>query len=112
MVEFALILPLVVLVLLAAVETVLVARTQLEVVNAAREGAREAATAPDPAQAASVVRRVLGPRGADARIQVSRPHVVGGRAVVTVAVPHRVAVPVFGGFAVTLTGRAEMRVER
>ena len=55
MVEFALVLPLVLLVVFAAVEVAVVARTQLEVVNAAREGAREAATNPDPAAAVGVV---------------------------------------------------------
>lgn len=110
--EFALLLPLVVLVVLAVVEVAVVARTQLEVVHAAREGAREAATAPDPAQAAAVARRALGARGSDAGIRVSRPHVVGGRAVVEVRLRHRVAVPFLGGFPVELRGRAEMRVER
>jgi len=44
-VEFALVLPLVLVVLLGAVEVAVVARTQLEVSQAAREGAREAAPA-------------------------------------------------------------------
>lgn len=112
-VEFALVVPLVLVVLLAAVEVALVARAQLEVSNAAREGAREAAASPDPSLAVAVVRSVLGPdAGSRARVSVSRDHVVGGRAEVMVVVPHRVAAPVLGGFTVELEGRASMRVER
>lgn len=113
MVEFALVLPLVLVVLLGAVEVAVLARAQLEVSQAAREGAREAATVPDPAAAAAAVRRFLGgAMGAEARVSVSRDHVVGGRAEVVVRVPHRVAAPLFGGFNVHLEGRCTMRVER
>ena len=110
--EFALVLPLVLVVLLGAVEVAVVARAQLEVSQAAREGAREAAATP--------TRRRRWPRcaaswatpGAGARVSVSRDHVVGGRAEVVVRVPHRVAAPLFGGFTVHLEGRCTMRVER
>lgn len=113
MVEFALVLPLVLLVLLGAVEVAVVARTQLEVSQAAREGARQAATTPDPAAAATAVRAFLGDRaGAAAQVSVSRDHVVGGQAAVTVRLPHTVAAPLFGGFTVYLEGRCTMRVER
>jgi len=112
-VEFALVLPLVLVVLLAAVEVAVVARAQLEVSQAAREGAREAAATPDPSVAVGAVRRFLGEeQGAAAQVSVSRDHVVGGRAEVTVRVPHRVAAPLFGGFTVHLEGRCTMRVER
>ena len=47
--EFAIVLPLVLVVLVASVELVSVARVQLEVTQAAREGARHAATNVDPA---------------------------------------------------------------
>ena len=111
--EFALVLPLVLVVLLAAVEVAVVARAQLEVSQAAREGAREAAASPDPAAAVAAVRRFLGDGlGGEARVSVSRDHVVGGRAEVVVQVPYRVAAPLFGGFAVQLEGRCTMRVER
>lgn len=109
--EFALILPLVLLVLLALVEVAIVARTQLELVNAAREGARTAATVVDPAEAAAATRRALGSRGADARVSVTRPHVVGENAVVTVVVPYRVGRLMLGGVEVSLRARAVMRVE-
>ena len=111
-VEFALVLPLLLLVVLAIVEVAVVARQQLEIVHAAREGARTAATTPDPAEAVAAVRRQLGPETAPARVSVIRPHVVGRAAVVSVAMPHRVATPVFGGFTVTLRATARMRVER
>jgi Flp pilus assembly protein TadG len=112
-VEFALVLPLVLAVLLGAVEVAVLARAQLEVGQAAREGAREAATAPDPEAAVAAVRRFLGEAlGAEARVSVSRDHVVGGRAEVVVRVPYRVAAPLFGGFTVQLEGRCTMRVER
>jgi len=112
-VEFALVVPLVLVVLLAAVEVAVVARAQLEVSQAAREGAREAAATPDPAAAVGAVRRFLGDGlGAQARVSVSRDHVVGGRAEVVVQVPYRVVAPLFGGFTVHLEGRCTMRVER
>lgn len=110
--EFALVLPLVLAVLMGAVEVAVVARAQLEVSQAAREGAREAATTPDPASAAAVVRAFLGEQGSQAMVSVARDHVVGGRAAVTVRLPYRVAAPLFGGFTVQLEGRCTMRVER
>jgi hypothetical protein len=112
-VEFALVVPVVLLVLLAGVEVVMVARTQLEVTAAAREGAREAAAVPDPARAVAAVRRALpSPHDGRVRVAVRRPHVVGRPAEVTVTLPYRVAAPLFGGFTVELRSRAVMRVER
>lgn len=111
--EFALVLPLVLVVLLAAVEVAVVGRAQLELSAAAREGARRAATSPDPAHAAAAVRAALGPDlAARTRISVTRPHVVGGTAEVRLAARHRVPVPILGGFDVPLAARAAMRVER
>jgi Flp pilus assembly protein TadG len=111
-IEFALVLPLVLLLVLAIVEVAVVARTQLEVVNASREGAREAAANPDPAAAVSAVQRSLGAAGRRAGVQVSRPHVVGERATVLVRLPHTLAAPLFGGVTVELRAKAVMRVER
>ena len=112
-VEFALVVPLVLIVLLAAVEVAVAARAQLSVSQAAREGAREAATSPDPERAVAVVQRFLGPASAaDARVAVSRDHLVGGRAEVVVRLRHRVAAPLFGGWDVEVVGRSTMRVER
>lgn len=112
-VEFALVLPVVLLVLLAAVEVVVVARTHLELVGAAREGARVAATAPDPARAVAAVQAALGePLGGRARVSVTRPGVVGSPAVVVVTVPHRLASYLLGGMTLEISARAVMRVEQ
>ena len=111
--EFALVIPLVLLVMLAAVEVSLVARTQLEVSQAAREGAREAAATPDPAQAVAAVRRFLGDDlGSKARVSVARDHRVGGRAEVTVTVRHHLAGGLVDGLTVDLSATSSMRVER
>jgi len=111
-VEFALVVPLVLTLVLGLVEVALVARTQLEVVNAAREGVREAAASPDPADAVRAARAALGSSGGSARVSVRRPDVVGERAEVRVTLPHRIAAPLFGGVAVEITARSAMRVER
>lgn len=110
--EFALVIPVVLLVVLAVAEVAVVARVQLEVVNAAREGAREAATSPDPARALEAARAALGGAADNARINVSREHVVGGDARVEVTVPHTLAPALFGGAVVELRGVATMRVEQ
>jgi hypothetical protein len=111
-VEFALVVPLVLALLLAVVEVAVVGRAQLELIGAAREGAREAAANPDPASAVRAARGALGSGGAAAVVSVRRPHVVGGRAEVSVRLPYRVAAPFLGGFTVELSARAAMRVER
>ena len=113
MVEFALVLPVVILVLLAVVELTAVARTQLELVHAAREGARTAATVTDPARAVEAVRQALDPEvAARVRVSVSRPAAVGAAAEVGVVLPHRVAAFLLGGLPVELRARSVMRVER
>ncbi len=112
-IEFALVLPLLLLVLLASVEVVLVARTQLELAHAAREGARQAATSPDVERAIAAVRRSLPAAAASrVRVAVDRQQQVGGTARVTASLQHRVATPLLGGFAVTLSSTAVMRVEK
>ena len=111
--EFAIVLPLVLVVLVASVELVSVARVQLEVTQAAREGARQAATDVDPSTAVAAVRAALPPGLArDARVSVTRPHRVGAQAVVRVRLPYRFASVLFGGLAVELSARAVMRVEQ
>ncbi len=110
--ELALLVPLILVMLALLVEVAVVARVQIEMVGAAREGARVAATTPDPARALEAVRRALGGRGSDARVSVHRPHVVGQSAEVKVSVAHQVGLPVLGGFTVPLSARAVMRVER
>ncbi|MGI8821718.1 MAG: TadE/TadG family type IV pilus assembly protein [Acidimicrobiia bacterium] len=110
-VEFALVVPVVLIVLLGVVDVALLARSQLEVVGAAREGARQAAVSPDPADAVAAVRSALGSRGALAAVSVSRPSVVGAPAEVVVRLEHALG-SWFGGVGVQLTGRATMRVEQ
>jgi len=108
-VEFVMILPAVVLVLLAVAEVTVVARTQLELSHAAREGVRVAATTPDTIRAVEAALALLGPGDAGlARVSVTRPSTVGENAVVEVSVPHRL--PVIG-LSVTLRARSIMRVE-
>jgi len=111
-VEFALVVPLVLGLALGLVEVALVARTQMEVVNAAREGARAAAASPDPSDAVAAVRASLGGIGSSARVSVRRPDAVGRLAEVRVSLPYRVAAPLFGGAPVNISARAVMRVER
>jgi hypothetical protein len=111
--EFAIVLPLVLIVLLTSVELVSVARLQLEVTQAAREGARQAATNVDPATAVEAVRSALPTDlSAHARVSVTRPHRVGAQAEVRVRLPYRFASALFGGLAVELSARAVMRVEQ
>ena len=111
-VEFALVVPLVLILVLGVVEVALVARGQLMVINAAREGAREAAATPDPAAAVRAARAVLAEGGQLARVSVSRPSVVGQAARVRVVVSYRVAAPLLGGIPIELSASAAMRVER
>lgn len=105
-VEFALVIPAIVLVLLAVSEVVVVARTQLEIAQAAREGARVAAIATDPADAVAASREALGELAGDAVITVDRPYVVGEAAVVVIRLTTRVF-----GMPIILKSDAAMRVE-
>jgi len=112
-VEFALVVPLLLVVLLASVEVMLVAHAQLQLGHAAREGAREAATTPDLERAIAAVQRSLDDGAASrVRVSVDRQQHVDGTARVTATLNHAIATPLFGGFAVTLKSSAVMRVER
>ena len=112
-VELALVLPVVMLVLVASVEVVSLTRTQIELAGAAREGARVAATIPDPSEAALAARAALSPPlAARARVTVRRPAEVGSVAEVIVSSTHQLLRPVLGGISVELRSRAAMRVER
>ena len=109
----ALTIPTLILVFLAVLEVVVVARLQLELVAAAREGARVAATVADPARAVTATQLVLGPDLSDqARVEVTRPTVVGRSAVVRVTLRHQLVTPILRWITVDLSGRAVMRVER
>ena len=112
-VEFALVIPIVLMVLVALVEVAVVARTQIELLGAARQGARVAATNPDPAVAVDAVHGALSD-GLAGRVivTVDRPAVIGRQAVVRLAVTHNLAAALFGGLPVDLAARSVMRVER
>ena len=111
-VEFALVIPIVLLVLFTLVEVVVVGRVQIELLGAARQGARVAATNPDPGVAVDAVHAALGESLANKVIvTVERPAVVGREAVVSLSLTHRLASALFGGVPVDLAARSVMRVE-
>ncbi len=105
-------LPLIVVLLFAVAEVAVVARTQLELVNAAREGARVAAVSPEPADAVAATQQALGEIADDVRISVVRPHVVGESASVSITFRHPLVPFLFGGTSVDLRSSAAMRVEQ
>jgi hypothetical protein len=109
-VEFAFVLPLLVLGLLAIVQTGLVVRDQLGVVHAAREAARAASVEDDPAQAVRAARRTLP--GADVHVG-DRP-AVGGEITVDVSYTSVTDLPLVGVLFPDpeLRASATMRVER
>lgn len=105
--------PTLLLVLLAVLEVVVVARVQLELVAAAREGVRVAATTPDPEMAVEAATSALAPALAGkARVSVIRPAAVGQLAQVTVSIRHQLTTPILRSISVELHGRGVMRVER
>jgi hypothetical protein len=107
------VLPVVLTVVLAVVEIAVVARTQLELTAAAREGARVAATVSDPARAVTAARVALPEQWRDAaRVTVSRQAQVGGLATVEVAVRHHPVTPLLDRAVIPLAHRSTMRVER
>jgi Flp pilus assembly protein TadG len=111
-VEAAMVLPLILLVLLAAFEITVLAVTKLELVAAAREGARVAATVPDPARAVDAVREALDPElAAEAAVSVSRPTVSGRPVEVVVTIVRHLKTPLLSMFTVPLSGTAVMVVE-
>ena len=108
--ELALALPVVVLALLLVVQVALIARAQVLVVHAAREGAR-AASVGEPAAAAARATPGLEP----GRLAVHQGGGGTAGALVTVSVAYRAAteVPLVGGLLGDVTVRADitMRVE-
>jgi hypothetical protein len=111
--ELAVTIPTLILVLLALLEVVVVARVQLELVAAAREGARVAATDVDPAAAVRATQQAVGPNLSDRIVvEVTRPTVPGRQATVRVSLRHQLVTPLLRWVSVDLSGRAVMRVER
>jgi len=109
-VEFALVLPLLVLGMLAIVQTGLVVRDQLGVVHAAREGARVASVESDPASAVRAARRTLP----GAEVHVGERPDVGGEITVDVSYTSVTDLPLVGVLFPdpALHASATMRVER
>jgi hypothetical protein len=109
-VEFAFVLPLLVLGLMAIVQTGLVVRDQLGVVHAAREAARAASVDADPARAVRAARRTLP--GADVHVG-ERPG-IGGEITVDVSYTSVTDLPLVGALFPDpeLHASATMRVER
>lgn len=112
-IEFFLVIPLLIMVLVAGIQVISVARTRIELLGAVREGARVAATTPDPAKAVEAVRSAVAPQERDrVRISVSRPAVVGKPARVTGSMRHLFGFPFPDGFGVDVSATATMLVER
>ena len=111
-IEAALVLPVILVVLLAAFELTVLAVTRLELIAAARDGARVAATVADPARVVDAVRNALDPELAEvALVSVTRPTVSGRPAEVVVTVVRQLRTPLLSMFSVPLTGAAAMIVE-
>lgn len=108
-VEFALVLPLVVVVALGVFQVMLLARDQLRLELAARDGARAAAVSADPGRAAHIAAtRASG--DPDLRVSTST---AATTVTVEVRATARSSVPVVGRFirAVQLSASATMVVE-
>ncbi len=106
-------LPVVIVVVVASLQVENVARARLELQGAARDGARVAATTPDPSRAVEAVLASLPPGMRDmARISVERPSRVGALARVTVSMRYLLGRPFPGDLGVDLSVVATMRTER
>lgn len=111
--EFFLIVPLILLVLVAAMQVIGLARTRFDLQAAARDGVRVAATTPDPSKAVDAVRAALPPGLRDrARVSVERPSRAGVTASVRVTVKHLLGRPFPADLGFEVTARATMRTER
>jgi len=109
-VEFALVLPLLIVAMLALIQVALLVRDHLTVTHAAREAVREASVDPDPARAVAAARRTLP----GAEVDVAPRPAVGEPISVEVSYRAVTDVPLVGVLFPdpVLHGRAVMRVER
>lgn len=111
-VEAALVIPIIVVVMVAVAELFMIAVAKLEMEAAAREGARVAATRPDPARAAAAVKSSLPGGLADrVRVEVTGAHVVGHPVTVVVSMKYRPVTPFLDRLVVRLQSRAVMQRE-
>ena len=111
-VELVLVLPLVLVVTLAALQVALVARDQVLVVHAAREGARQAAVSPDDGDVGRVATGATGLRARRLAISIERGAPPGAVSV-TATYDAPTDVPLVGGLVgdVELEGTVTMRDE-
>ena len=109
-VEFAFLLPLVVLAALAVIQVGLVVRDEMGVVLAAREAARAASVDPDPDRAVRAAHRTLP----GASVEVGARPKVGGEITVTVRYTSVTSLPLVGALFPDpeLHASATMRVEK
>ncbi len=109
-VEFALLLPVVVMAALAVIQVALIVRDHVSTVHAAREAVRAASVDPDPGAATRAARRVL----ARAKVHVGARPPVGEQITVEVDFVSRTRLPLVGALFPdpTLEATAVMRVER
>ena len=109
-VEFALLLPVLVLALLAVLQVALVVRDHVALVHATREAARAASVDPDPSAAVRAAHRTLP--GSEVHVG-SRPE-VGGSITVEVTYTSHTDLPLVGALFPdpTLRSHAVMRVEK
>jgi len=116
MVEFALLVPLLVVAALMLVQVGLIATDQVLLTQAAREGAREGAVANDDASARQAVLRSLPEGLRDAQVRVEAPgRAMGDPYTVILSAHPRSALPVVGkrlSELVILRARAVSRIER
>ncbi len=109
-VEFALVLPVLVLALLAVLQVALVVRDHIAVVHAAREAARAASVDPDPGSAVRAAHRTLH----HAHVDVGPRPAVGEPITVEVSYISHTDLPLIGALFPdpTLHARVVMRVEK
>lgn len=110
-VEYALVLPLVLILVLGLLQVGVLARDQIMLLGAAREGVREAIVTPDQGRIAAAAGNAAP--GLDLNVQVARGTQRGEAARVDVsAAPARL--PVVGGIVggMTLRASATMRIEK
>jgi TadE-like protein len=114
-VEFALVLPVLLMVTLAVVQVGLVARDQLMVVQASRAGAREAAVSVDaPAVRSAVLDAAVGLDPDALDVEVSRAGTIGEPVTVTVRYAESIRVPLVAWLfpsAISLQSSAVARQE-
>ncbi len=109
-VEFALVLPILVLALLAVLQVAFVVRDHVAVVHAAREAARAASVDPDPSRAVRAAHATLP----EANVHVGNRPRVGESIVVVVTYKSHTNLPLVGPLFPdpTLQSRVVMRVEK